>query len=105
MAHAPITQGANPKAFAYQNVNRVKKDVQRTADLSSRRVHIPVRDRLAEVDVLPPILVAVAGPSGVGKTTLIRSLVKHYTKQNVAKVIGPVTVVTGKVWTACNWCA
>jgi ribosome biogenesis protein BMS1 len=51
---------------------------------------------LAEVDVPPPILVAVAGPTGVGKSTLIRSLVKHYTKQNVAKIIGPITVVAGK---------
>ena len=32
----------------------------------------------------------------VGKTTLIRSLVKRYTKQNITDVTGPVTVVTGK---------
>jgi ribosome biogenesis protein BMS1 len=91
-----VPKGANPKAFTYQSVNTVKKDIQRSADLSARRVHIPVRDRLAEVEVLPPVLVAVAGPAGVGKSTLIRSLVKHYTKQSIAKVIGPVTVVSGK---------
>ncbi len=34
--------------------------------------------------------------SGVGKTTLIKSLVKHYTKQNLNSVVGPVTVVAGK---------
>jgi ribosome biogenesis protein BMS1 len=32
----------------------------------------------------------------VGKSTLIRSLIKRYTKQNVADVKGPITVVSGK---------
>jgi ribosome biogenesis protein BMS1 len=32
----------------------------------------------------------------VGKTTLIKSLVKHYTRHNLASVKGPITVVSGK---------
>ena len=32
----------------------------------------------------------------VGKTTLIKSLVKHYTRHNISAVKGPVTVVSGK---------
>ena len=32
----------------------------------------------------------------VGKTTLIKSLVKHYTRHNLTTVKGPVTVVSGK---------
>jgi ribosome biogenesis protein BMS1 len=32
----------------------------------------------------------------VGKSTLIRSLVKNWTKQNLKETHGPVTVVTGK---------
>jgi hypothetical protein len=40
-----IPKGANPKAFTYQSANSVRKDIQRNADVSSRRVHIPVRDR------------------------------------------------------------
>ena len=32
----------------------------------------------------------------VGKTTLIKSLVKHYTRHNISAVMGPVTVVSGK---------
>ena len=35
-------------------------------------------------------------PAGVGKTTLIRCLVKHYTRQNVSEVQGPLTVVAGR---------
>ena len=31
----------------------------------------------------------------VGKSTLIKCLVKHYTKQNLAEVKGPITVVAG----------
>lgn len=32
----------------------------------------------------------------VGKSTLIRGLVKHYTRQNLADVRGPITCVAGK---------
>jgi ribosome biogenesis protein BMS1 len=32
----------------------------------------------------------------VGKTSLIKGLVKHYTKQNLNDPRGPITVVTGK---------
>ena len=32
----------------------------------------------------------------MGKTTLIKSLVKHYTRHNLSSVKGPITVVSGK---------
>lgn len=32
----------------------------------------------------------------VGKTSLIKGLVKHYTKQNLADPLGPITLVTGE---------
>ena len=32
----------------------------------------------------------------MGKTTLIKSLVKRYTKQTLSEIKGPVTVVSGK---------
>lgn len=51
-------------------------------------------DRLPEE--APPIIVAVVGPPGVGKTTLIKSLIKRYTKHNLSTPTGPLTVVTSK---------
>jgi len=42
------------------------------------------------------VLVAVVGPPGVGKSTVIRSLVHHYTRQNLTNIYGPITVVSGK---------
>lgn len=43
-----------------------------------------------------PYVIAVVGPPQTGKTTLIKSLIKNYTKQSVQNVRGPITVVTGK---------
>lgn len=47
-------------------------------------------------DEPPPVIVAVVGPPGVGKSTLVKSLVKRYTKQSLSEIKGPVTVVSGK---------
>jgi ribosome biogenesis protein BMS1 len=41
-------------------------------------------------------MVVIMGPAGVGKTLLIRSLVKIYSGQNLVDTKGPVTVVAGK---------
>ena len=41
-------------------------------------------------------MVLVQGPAGVGKSTLIRGLVRHYTKHSLSEVKGPITVVSGK---------
>jgi ribosome biogenesis protein BMS1 len=48
------------------------------------------------VEEAPPAVVVVMGPVGVGKSTLIRSLVKLYTNNNLKTITGPITVVTGK---------
>ncbi|GIL90192.1 hypothetical protein Vretimale_16386 [Volvox reticuliferus] len=84
----------NPKAFAFQSAKKAKAQQARSAEREQRRLHVPVLDKAAEEP--PPFVVLVQGPPGVGKSTLIRCLVKHYTRQNLAEVRGPITVVAGK---------
>lgn len=51
-----------------------------------RKEHVPLVDRTEALP--PPSLVVVMGPKGCGKSTLIRSLVKYYTRQNLSDVLG-----------------
>lgn len=55
---------------------------------------MPLVDRLP--DEPPPRLVAIVGPPGVGKTTLLKSLIRRYAKETITNPQGPVTVVTSK---------
>ncbi|KAL2008586.1 hypothetical protein VTN00DRAFT_6780 [Thermoascus crustaceus] len=86
--------GPNPKAFAYSNPGKGKKQAQRSHDVKEKRLHVPLVDRLPEE--APPIIVAVVGPPGVGKTTLIKSLIRRYSKHTLSSPKGPLTVVTSK---------
>lgn len=87
----------NPRAFSVANVGRTQRNIQRNLDRSQKSEYVPLNDhRAADPSECPPTLVVVVGPPGVGKTTLIRSLVKHYTNQNLATTTGPITVATGK---------
>jgi ribosome biogenesis protein BMS1 len=47
-------------------------------------------------DEPPPRLVTIVGPPGVGKTTLLKSLIKRYAKETLSEPQGPITVVTSK---------
>jgi ribosome biogenesis protein BMS1 len=55
---------------------------------------VPQVDRIP--DEPPPRLVTIVGPPGVGKTTLLKSLVKRYAKETLSDPQGPITVVTSK---------
>jgi len=51
------------------------------------------------------VIVAIVGPPGVGKTTLLKSLIRRYTKQTLNDIKGPVAVVSGKnrlTFVECN---
>lgn len=69
--------------------------MRRKAELDQQRLHVPLVDRTPEKEP-PPVIVAVVGPEGVGKTTLMRSLIRRYTKHTIANIAGPVTVVSGR---------
>lgn len=68
--------------------------IHRAADLGERKLHRPVVHRQSALP--PPVLVAVVGPPKVGKTTLIRCLIKNFTGKNVLTIKGPVTIVSSK---------
>ena len=55
---------------------------------------MPQVDRLP--DEPPPRLIVIVGPPGVGKTTLLKSLVKRYSKETLSNPQGPITVVSSK---------
>ena len=44
----------------------------------------------------PPVIIAVVGPPGTGKSTLIKSLIRRLTKTTLTEINGPITVVSGK---------
>lgn len=85
--------GKNPKAFTYKSAIKAARAVRRNLDKDSKRQHVPKVDRTPLEP--PPVCVAVVGPPKVGKSTLIRCLVKNYTRQNVSSIKGPITVVSG----------
>ncbi|KAK4241950.1 hypothetical protein C8A03DRAFT_11829 [Achaetomium macrosporum] len=86
--------GSNPKAFAVSNPGKLARQAARSHDIKEKRLHVPLVDRLP--DEPPPRLVTIVGPPGVGKTTLLKSLIRRYAKENISDPVGPITVVTSK---------
>ncbi|TVU47165.1 hypothetical protein EJB05_06753 [Eragrostis curvula] len=76
----------NPKAFAFRSAAKAKRLQARSAEIEQRRLHVPIMDR--SIGEPPPFVVVVQGPPQVGKSLLIKCLVKHYTKQNLSEVRG-----------------
>ncbi|KAI1748223.1 GTP binding protein Bms1 [Xylaria castorea] len=85
----------NPKAFAFSRPGKLARAAARTHDIREKRFHVPQADRSPDTE-LPPRLVTIVGPPGVGKTTLLKSLVKRYTKETITDPTGPITVVTSR---------
>ena len=87
----------NFKAFTVANVGRRQRDQQRLLDRAHRKHKVELSNKAQESAVQePPVVVVVQGPPRCGKSTLIRSLVKKWTKHSLGAVHGPITVVTGK---------
>eukprot|EP00535_Pseudo-nitzschia_heimii_P006730 CAMPEP_0197183476 /NCGR_PEP_ID=MMETSP1423-20130617/7837_1 /TAXON_ID=476441 /ORGANISM="Pseudo-nitzschia heimii, Strain UNC1101" /LENGTH=1200 /DNA_ID=CAMNT_0042634059 /DNA_START=60 /DNA_END=3662 /DNA_ORIENTATION=+ len=87
----------NSRAFSVANIARTQRTIQRNLDRSQKKEYVPLTDRRSiDPNESPPALVVIMGPKGVGKSTLIRSLVKLYTNHNLTTVTGPITVVTSK---------
>ncbi|OAF70052.1 hypothetical protein A3Q56_02189, partial [Intoshia linei] len=86
-------KGKNPKAYAFNSVNKISKRIARSMDMQESRKHIPIKH---DIEQEPPLLIVIAGPSKCGKTTLLKSLLLHYTNEKITNIKGPVTVVSGK---------
>ncbi|XP_025936201.1 ribosome biogenesis protein BMS1 homolog [Apteryx rowi] len=84
----------NPRAFAVQSAVRMARTFHRTQDLKTKKHHIPVVDRTPLEP--PPVVVVVVGPPKVGKSTLIKCLIRNFTRQKLVEIRGPVTIVSGK---------
>ncbi|XP_009330960.1 PREDICTED: ribosome biogenesis protein BMS1 homolog [Pygoscelis adeliae] len=84
----------NPKAFTVQSAVRMARTFHRTQDLKTKKHHIPVVDRTPLEP--PPVVVVVVGPPKVGKSTLVKCLIKNFTRQKLVEIRGPVTIVSGK---------
>ena len=87
----------NAKAFTFKSAVRAARQARRTLDVKSKRMQVPAVDRTPQEP--PPVLVAVVGPPKVGKSTLIASLIKNFTRQNLVDARGPITVVSGEFYT------
>uniref|UniRef100_A0A060TDJ5 ARAD1D44374p n=1 Tax=Blastobotrys adeninivorans TaxID=409370 RepID=A0A060TDJ5_BLAAD len=86
--------GYNAKAFAVAAPGKLERMARRSHDVKEKKFHVPMVDRTP--DDPPPVIVAVVGPPGTGKSTLIKSLVRRFTKTNLSEIKGPITVVSGK---------
>jgi len=88
------TKGNNPKAFAINNPNKLNRSFRRAQDMKSKKHHIPVVD--VTPDLPPPKLVAIIGGPKVGKTTLMKAIIKNYVPKKISDIKGPVTFSTSK---------
>ncbi|KAH6835805.1 P-loop containing nucleoside triphosphate hydrolases superfamily protein [Perilla frutescens var. hirtella] len=84
----------NPKAFAFNSSVKAKRLQSRATEKEQKRLHVPTIDR--NTGEPAPFVIVVQGPPQVGKSLLIKCLVKHYTKHNLPEVRGPITIVSGK---------
>lgn len=85
----------NPRAFSVANIIRTKRSQQRNLDREQKKEVVPLVDRSNE-ELPPPVFIVVMGPKKCGKSTLIRSLVKIFTGQNIVDTTGPITCIAGK---------
>ncbi|KAG8885042.1 Glycoside hydrolase 2 (Mannanase, beta-galactosidase) [Tulasnella sp. 332] len=87
--------GFNEKAFAPNSGRRAMRQGMRKAELDQTKLHVPLVDRTPKA-APAPVVIAIVGPPGVGKTMLLKSLVRRYTKHTLSDIRGPVTLVAGR---------
>ena len=76
----------------YETQNENETPILENLEKSQKKTSIKYT---TEIDK-PPLVLAIQGGKGSGKTTLIKSLVKYYTNQNITKVTGSITIRNSK---------
>jgi len=84
----------NIKAFGYNKGQRARTAIAHQLNIEQIRLFQPNTRKTTLED--PPIVIAVQGPPGCGKSLLIKCLVRHYSRQRLVDLKGPITVVTSK---------
>jgi GTP-binding protein required for 40S ribosome biogenesis len=74
-------------------LDKVKQADKQAKPHEQKEVIEPETD---ETEEEPPYVIVVQGPKKSGKTTLIKSLVKHYTRHKIQQVSGTITLRTAK---------
>ncbi|GEQ70643.1 hypothetical protein JCM33374_g4322 [Metschnikowia sp. JCM 33374] len=91
-AESPPTR-RNSRAFAVSAPRNLGRMARRTPDVNEKKLHAPSVNRTPDDDP-PPVIVAIAGPPGTGESTLIKWLVRRFTKTPLTEAEGPNTVVS-----------
>ncbi|OHS93685.1 Ribosome biogenesis protein BMS1 like protein-related protein [Tritrichomonas foetus] len=84
----------NIKANGYYKGERARQAIAHQVNIEQIRLHQPETRAYSYED--PPLIIAVQGPPKCGKTLLIKCLVKHFSKQVIVDVRGPVTVIANR---------
>lgn len=101
-------RGGQGKAFAFASGRKAQISAQRGQELKEKRLRAPLHAAIKPSILInnnagslapPPMVVAMFGAKGCGKTTLIRSLIKKWTKRAVphcaGTLPGPITCQAG----------
>ncbi|KMZ95556.1 ribosome biogenesis protein BMS1 [Plasmodium vivax Mauritania I] len=81
------------KAFAFSGgIRSAHRRKQHLFELEEKKLRAP--KNFKECSKSSPLIVAIQGPKGVGKTTLLKSLIKHYVGVTINEVRGPVSIIT-----------
>ena len=86
----------NIKANTQSNYMSKWKYIKKLMDREHKKHHPLISKPLTVNNEEPPILVAIVGPPGVGKSLLVRSLIKHYTTTKISDCRGPMTILANK---------
>lgn len=93
LENAPKLQ--NSKGFAIQHTTKAARKVRKTLDRETKKYHLP-NSVASSVIFSPPLVVGIVGPPRCGKSTLLRGLIRHFGRQIVPNITGPITAVVGK---------